>query len=300
MELILVDSITKKFQKDFWSTPFCALEGVSFSINEGEVIGFLGANGAGKTTTLKILFDFIKADQGQVHFSQKLGGSLNRALKHIGYLPERPYFYPHLTGEEFVLYMASLNDISKARAKELMAKWAKRFKIDHALGRMIRGYSKGMLQRIGFVSALVHEPKILILDEPLSGLDPVGRKEFKDVLRELKGEGKTLFFSSHIVSDIEEVCNKVVVLENGKLMYEGLIDTLIDVNANPQYEIKLGKVKEGFALEGLECLDKDRSIYQINGPKNDVLRKLLEQGVEIDFLTPFRPSLEEIIYKIRS
>lgn len=300
--MIIVDQITKKFKKDFWAAPVTALDNVSFSINESEVIGFLGANGAGKTTSIKGIFNFIKLDSGKIIFKGKLGNNLNEALNRTGYLPERPYFYPHLTGEEFVLYMAQLNNVKKTDAIVRLNSWANRFKLDHALKRKIHGYSKGMLQRIGFISILVHNPDLLILDEPLSGLDPIGRKEFKDVFRELAREGKTLFFSSHIVSDIEEVCKKVVVLETGRLLYEGEIRDLVLDHSSVFYEIGLEGGEEINSFQGLEFIEKrvHHNIYKITQDKDEVIKKITESGLRIENLTAIRPTLEEIIYKIRS
>ncbi len=299
--MISLCNVTKTFRKDFWSPSFTALDNVSFTIGEGEAIGFLGANGAGKTTALKILFDFIKPNSGKVEFSGTAGKNLSEALGRIGYLPERPYFYPHLTGAEFVHYMGELTDVSKSDRVQRMQYWAERFKIDHALGRMIRGYSKGMLQRIGFVSILVHNPDILILDEPLSGLDPIGRKELKDVLREIAKLGKTVFFSSHIVSDIEEVCKKVVVLEKGALLYEGDIESLLSEHDSKVYELKIRTFAEKLKLENEVFYEKlyDLHIHRIDGFVSENVARVLSSGAEIYSLNPLRPSLEQIIYKIR-
>ena len=300
--MISLNNITKTFKKDFWSPTFTALDKVSFNIGEGESIGFLGANGAGKTTSLKILFDFIKPDSGSIEFSGNAGRNLSEALKRIGYLPERPYFYPHLTGAEFVHYMGELTDVSKVDREQRMKYWSERFKIDHAMGRMIRGYSKGMLQRIGFVSILIHNPEILILDEPLSGLDPVGRKELKDVLKEIAKLGKTVFFSSHIVSDIEEVCKKVVVLEKGALLYEGDIEKLLTEHDSKVYELKLKFSGERIQLDNAVFYDKvhDLHTYHIDNFVKENIYKVIAEGAEIYSLNPLRPSLEQIIYKIRS
>lgn len=300
--MISLCGVTKTFRKDFWSPSFTALDNVSFSIGEGEAIGFLGANGAGKTTALKILFDFIKPDSGRVEFNGTAGKNLSEALGRIGYLPERPYFYPHLTGAEFVHYMGELTDVSRVDRIQRMQYWAERFKIDHALGRMIRGYSKGMLQRIGFVSILVHNPDILILDEPLSGLDPVGRKELKDVLREIAKLGKTVFFSSHIVSDIEEVCKKVVVLEKGALLYEGDIEKLLSEHDTRVYELKIRSSAEKMKLKNEVFYEKlyDLHVHHIDGSINHNVEAVLSSSAEIYSLNPLRPSLEQIIYNIRS
>ena len=225
--MISFEHITKTFKPDFWAKGFMALDHVNFSIPEGKIVGFLGANGAGKTTSLKILMGFIRATKGKVHFSEKLGKTKREILSQIGYMPERPYFYPHLTGSEFIHYLAHLCDVKNSDLKNRKKYWGEALKIDFAFERKIRSYSKGMLQRLGFLVSLIHDPKIIIMDEPLSGLDPIGRKEFKDAIIKVNKEGKTVFFSSHIVPDVEEVCETVIFLEKGKRIYEGSIDDLI-------------------------------------------------------------------------
>lgn len=294
-------NVTKTFKKDFWAQPFYALNDVSFEIPGSSMVGFLGANGAGKTTSLKILMEFIKADSGDVIFSQRLGGNLYNALSKIGYLPERPYFYPHLTGQEFAELMGKLSNVPQFELKQRIKKWAQHLSIDHALNRQIRSYSKGMLQRIGFVSVLLHDPEMLILDEPLSGLDPVGRKEIKDVMRQLKSEGKTIFFSSHIVSDIEETCRHVVVLEKGRCIYNGEIERLLNENRSSGVEITYN----GEKLKNINCeilhQDGHHHLLRVSEEqKNNVLRELIDQAADIRKIEPSRTSLEEIIYKIKS
>lgn len=294
-------NVTKTFRKDFWAKPFYALRNVSFEIPEACMVGFLGANGAGKTTSLKILMQFIKSDSGEVVFSSKMGGSLFKALSQIGYLPERPYFYPHLTGQEFTEYMGKLSDVPNTILKDRIKYWSKLLSIDHALNRPINGYSKGMLQRIGFVAVLLHDPGLLILDEPLSGLDPVGRKEIKDVLRRLKLEGKTIFFSSHIVSDIEETCRYAVVLEQGACIYNGEIEKLLNQNRKSGYEITYRGNEESISESEVIHRDNGINIIKVSEEnKNIVIRNLLERKIDITNLEPSRMSLEEIIYKIKS
>lgn len=294
-------NVTKTFQKDFWAQPFKALDNVSFKIPQASMVGFLGANGAGKTTSLKILMEFIKPNSGEVHFSSELGGGLFQALSKIGYLPERPYFYPHLTGQEFAELMGQLSNVPKPLLKERIKIWSKQLNIDHALNRQIRGYSKGMLQRIGFVTVLLHDPQMLILDEPLSGLDPVGRKEIKDVMRKLNYEGKTVFFSSHIVSDIEETCSDVVVLENGQCIYNGEIEKLLDENRSSGYEFTYsGEALQSVPFEKLNASSKIWTIRTSESHKNQALQEIIERGYDLRKVELSRVSLEEIIYKIKS
>jgi len=296
-------NVTKKFRNDFWEKSFYALDDVSFKINPGEITGFLGSNGAGKTTSIKIIMGFIKNDSGDIVFDKNLGTSRSDIFSNVGFFPERPFFYPHLTGREFVTYISTLNGLDRKTISQGIHHWTERMQIAHAIDRKIRGYSKGMLQRLGFATTLIKKPKLLILDEPLAGLDPIGRKEFKDVMIDLHKEGVTIFFSSHIVSDVEEICSKVVVLEKGRLLYDGRIDNLIENNAELSYQIKCKNV-ESFECNSKECvLTKtvgDIWLLEIVGSKKDeYLKKLLNKNIEIISFSPIRPNLEEIVYKIK-
>ena len=280
-------NITKKFRNNFWEKEFLALDNVSFKISQGDLVGFLGANGAGKTTLIKSLMDFSKQTSGEIHFDKCLGHTALEIKSNLGYLPERAYLYQHLTGREFLQYAGSLNNISKEKLSLLIKNWSEKIQIDYALDRLIRGYSKGMQQRLGFISALIHEPKFLILDEPLSGLDPIGRKEFKAIMKELNQSGTTIFFSSHIVSDVEEICNQVVFIEKGKLIYTGSIDEIILKNSNDDYIVR-------FIKNGTIVSEKIKE-----SDKNQFLSKLMAENINILEIEKEKPTLEEIIYKIK-
>jgi ABC-2 type transport system ATP-binding protein len=301
--MIKFNNITKKFKTDFYAQPFVALDDVSFSVPEGSMVGFLGANGAGKTTSLKVIMDFIRPTSGEVEFSSTLGRDKFEAYKNIGFLPERPYFYPNLTGDEFLEFMGTLSEVPKNIIKDRVKFWSPRFKIDHALKRELKTYSKGMLQRIGFLATILHEPKMIILDEPLSGLDPIGRKELKDVIVEVHKEGKTVFFSSHIVPDIEEICDRVIFLKEGKLVYDGSVQALIGQNTNPNYEVKFiapSVVDIKTNLKILNEFSEGLKVAQVSSSdRNQLLRELLEKNIEVVGIDLIRPSLEEIFYQTR-
>ncbi|MBF0361421.1 MAG: ABC transporter ATP-binding protein [Oligoflexia bacterium] len=281
--------ISKKFKTDFWSKSFYALNGVAFKVSEGEITGFLGANGAGKTTLIKILMGFIFATSGSIEFDEKLGKNRREIFSKIGLLPERPYFYPYLTGREFVYYLGSLNDVKKSDLEERLIYWSKRMGIVDALDRKLKTYSKGMLQRLGLITTIIHEPKLVILDEPLSGLDPIGRKELKDAIVEINKKGSTVFFSSHIVPDVEEICKNVVFLEKGKLLYNGPIDDIIEKNVKPSYIIKYFNGTEVVRVE-VQNKDKEKLIQDL----------LVDSNNKILTVEKFKVSLEEIFYKIRT
>jgi len=296
-----VRNISKKFKPDFWKSDFTALDRVSFRVEKGDIVGFLGANGAGKTTLLKIILGFITPTQGEIIFDSSLS-KLKSPFEKIGYMPERPYYYGNLSGLEFLEYCGQLNNLSAKKLDEQIKKWTKILKIDHALDRKISSYSKGMLQRLGFSSALLHDPELIILDEPLSGLDPIGRKDFKDILVELNKRGVTVFFSSHIVSDVEEVCRHVVVLQQGELIFSGEIKKIISDNSEDSFLITVASntsVEEKYSSFAQQRNAEGVRFSIAIDQKNNFLRDCVEFGGEVISLTRERKTLEEVIYKLR-
>lgn len=296
-----ISGVSKSFQIDFWKKDFIALSGVSFSVEKSDIVGFLGANGAGKTTLLKILLGFVSPSAGSVSFSEELTKN-GTPFEKIGYMPERPYYYTNLTGQEFLEFCGKLSGLNKSELCSQIKYWSERLKIAYALDRKIQSYSKGMLQRLGFASTLLHRPKLLVLDEPLSGLDPIGRRDFKKILLELNQEGITIFFSSHIVSDIEEICKSVVVLEAGKMVYSGNIKRLLDTSEEMYVEIVVeknekihSKFRDYFRYEVSEGLN-----FKI--PKNlqkEFIQTSIELNLNISSLYHNRKTLEEVIYSFK-
>lgn len=278
-------NVNKVFKSDLLQKPFVALKDLNFKVEENTIVGFLGANGAGKTTSLKIAMDFIRPSSGEVVF-HALGKTRKEIFSNIGFLPERPYFYPHLSGRDFCFYMGSLSGMTKKEIKIQVEKWSSEFNIAFALDREIKTYSKGMLQRIGFLATLLHDPKLIILDEPLSGVDPIGRKELKDIITRVHKLGKTIFFSSHIVSDLEEICSNVIFMKEGQLVYQGRVDDIINKNIKPESIIRYD---DGINYYNLILSDND---------KNQKIKKLLDDGMNIISITQDRPSLEKIFYNV--
>lgn len=193
-----------------------ALQGLSFSVGRGEVFGFLGPNGAGKTTTIKILMGLIKPTSGQTRIMGHDAGS-PAANRHIGFLAENPAFYDYLTGAEYLAFTAKTFGMPEAETPAKIEETLKLLELWDARKRPLRSYSKGMVQRLGLAQALIHDPEVYVLDEPMSGLDPIGRALVKEVIVDLRKRGKCIFFSTHITSDVETVCDRVGIIVNGKL-----------------------------------------------------------------------------------
>ncbi len=203
-----------------------ALQGLSLAVAPGEVFGFLGPNGAGKSTTIKVLLGLIKPDSG----SASIGGldvARPETRRNIGYLPENPYFYDYLSASELLWFGARTSGLSDSQAQKRIPELLDQVGLTQAAGRPLRTYSKGMVQRAGLAFALVHNPDVVVLDEPMSGLDPLGRKLVVDIILDLKARGKTVFFSSHILSDAERLCDRAGIIVSGKLRCCGSMNELL-------------------------------------------------------------------------
>lgn len=219
MKILEVSQITKKFKTDFYKKPQNVLNGISFNVDEGQFVGFIGPNGAGKTTTLKCILEFAFIDSGSVLF---FGENLNlKSRSRIGFLPERPFFQDFLTGTEFLKLHWNLSGKPANLFQSRSAIVLEQVKLSHAKDKKLKEYSKGMLQRIGIAQALIAEPEFLILDEPMSGLDPDGRILIKQILKSLKEKKLTILMSSHLLEDIEELCDHLVVVHSGVVEYAG-------------------------------------------------------------------------------
>src|SRR6185369_12401624 len=227
MPIIEINNLTKDYEVGFWrKRKVRALDGLSLTVEPHQIFGFLGANGAGKTTTLKLLMRLIFPTSGSARILDRDISDVSMHAR-IGYLPENPYFYDYLTAREFLNFCGELFGLDKttrtARAEQLLG----RVNLDRkSWDRQLRKFSKGMLQRVGLAQALVNDPEIVFLDEPMSGLDPVGRREVRDLIAALRSEGKTVFMCSHILSDIEVLCDSVAILKGGRVARSGSLDEL--------------------------------------------------------------------------
>jgi ABC-2 type transport system ATP-binding protein len=228
---IEIENLTKEYPYGFLHLKKkTSLEGLNMQVEKGEVFGFIGPNGAGKSTTIKLLMSLIFPTAGSARI---LGKSIDDMEMHrdIGYLPEQPYFYDYLTAAEVLDYFARFYDLTAADRRERVQRMLRKVGLETAGKIQLRKYSKGMLQRVGLAQAILHDPKVVILDEPMSGLDPVGRREVRDIILELKRAGKTVMFSTHILSDAEMLCDRVGVIVGGKLRGVGAPETLVDMKA---------------------------------------------------------------------
>jgi ABC-2 type transport system ATP-binding protein len=222
-----IQGLSKTFSVGFWSKrPRCVLKPLNLTVEEGEVFGYLGPNGAGKTTTLKLLMGLVYPTTGTARI---FGHSIDdpRAKVNIGFSPEQPYFYDYLTAQELLEYYAQLSGVPARERVKRAAASLTRVGLKDIDRLQLRKFSKGMLQRVALAQAIVHDPKFLFLDEPMSGLDPIGRREVRDLIQELKDEGKTIFFSTHILSDAETLCDRVAVLNRGELKGIGVVRELL-------------------------------------------------------------------------
>jgi ABC-2 type transport system ATP-binding protein len=224
--VLRIENLYKAFRGGFIPRRKEILRGVSLSVDPGEIFGYLGPNGAGKTTTLKCVLGLIFPDRGRIEIFGRPHLSL-QGKERLGYLPENPYFYDHLTGREFLDFYGRLFRLKKKEREEKIKSLLRLVGMERARDLQLRKFSRGMLQRIGLAQALINDPEILFLDEPLGGLDPLGRKEIRDIILELRREGKTVFLCSHILQDIEMICDRVAIIVSGKVISQGALQDLI-------------------------------------------------------------------------
>ena len=221
-----IDNLYKAFKVGFIPKKREILKGVSLSVAAGEIFGYLGPNGAGKTTTLKCVLALIFPDRGKVTIFGHPPLAA-KARENLGYLPENPYFYDYLTAAEFLDFYAQLFGLRKKDKEEKIATLLRLVGMEKARDLQLRKFSRGMLQRVGLAQALINDPALLFLDEPLGGLDPLGRKDLRDIIVRLKQEGKTIFLCSHILQDIEMICDRVAIIVGGRVISQGALESLI-------------------------------------------------------------------------
>jgi ABC-2 type transport system ATP-binding protein len=226
MDAIRTEQLTKKYDLGWRKGKLLALEKLNLRVREGEVYGLLGPNGSGKSTTLKLVLDLVVPTEGNAWIFDVPCTKVVSRL-HVGFLPENPYFYRYLTGTETLEFYGKLCGMRGAALRQRIDELLDLVGLNRARDRRLAGYSKGMLQRIGLAQALIHDPKLLLLDEPTAGVDPIGSKDIRDLILRLKGMGKTVLLSSHLLSQVQDVCDRIGVLNRGQMILEGDVQTLI-------------------------------------------------------------------------
>jgi ABC-2 type transport system ATP-binding protein len=306
MDAIRTEALTKHFPIGFWRPrPYVALHPLTLAVGHGEVFGFLGPNGAGKTTTLKLLMQLVFPTSGAAEILGKPVGDPS-TKRRIGYLPENPYFYDYLSAEELLTYFAGLFGYRAAdraaRAKALLDEVG----IGAERRMALRKYSKGMVQRVGIAQALINDPEVVFLDEPMSGLDPLGRREVRELILRLRAKGCTVFFSSHVLSDAEALCSRVAILAGGRLVASGALADIRALDARGWDMVVYGL--EAQALETLtrrgrvtRATDIGGGRYSLELPLTEephiLLSELAPSGVRLISVHPLRDSLEDFFVK---
>ncbi len=298
MDVLELTGVAKSYRTHLSLRKYWILRDLSLSVREGEIFGFIGTNGAGKTTTIKLALGLIFPDRGSIRL---FGEDAREAgpRRSLGFLPENPYFYDYLTGEEFLDFHARLFGLDAAARRRRVGELLERVGLANRGDRQLRHYSKGMLQRIGLAQALINDPDLVILDEPMSGLDPIGRREVRDIILDLKARGKTVFFSTHILSDTEMICDRVGLLVRGSLKAVGAIDDLVAREVR-FWEVALRGLKDGGLPCGRVVSRRDDQVL-VRVESQEDLRRVLSlangHGTTLLSVTPARQSLEDLFIR---
>ncbi|MDH4230098.1 MAG: ABC transporter ATP-binding protein [Nitrospirota bacterium] len=291
---ILLENVGKSFRQGFWMRSSEVVKRVSLKVSAGSLFGYLGHNGAGKTTTIKMLLGLIEPSHGKVSVWGGNPASVG-VRRRVGYLPEQPYFYDYLTAREFLAFHAELAGVPHGEQAGRIAELFDWVGLEGVGNVTLSRFSKGMQQRIGLAQALVGDPDLVILDEPMSGLDPVGRKQVRDIMLELKRRGKTVFFSTHILADAEAVCDQVAILVKGEIRCTGRLADLLAPKITEVEVVALG-LPDGFAVEGvlLSRRDDGQHMRVSDASIGALLQKVLAAGGRVVSVTPHRETLEEL------
>jgi len=293
------ESLSKTFRVGFLARKVRAVSDLSFEVRQGEIFGLLGPNGAGKTTTLKMLLGFVRPTSGAAFVGNARAGTLE-ARRNLGYLPENPALYEFLRGDEYLVLAGRLLGLSRADARAQAKSLLEKVGLAGRADRPVRRFSKGMVQRLGLAQALIGDPRTVVLDEPMSGLDPIGRKDVRDLILGLRAEGRTVLFSTHILSDVESICDRVGIVVDGKLTDCGALTDLVAPGARA-VELVLEnlpqELEEAFRAKGAQALKRDRGTvltFRDEAAAREALRAAVEASAVVGSLTPHRRSLEEL------
>ena len=306
MHAIRTEALTKHYRIGFWrSRPYVALDGLTLDVREGEVFGFLGPNGAGKTTTLKLLMQLIYPTSGHAEILGRPVGDVG-VRRRIGYLPENPYFYDYLTAEELLAYFAALFGYRGSERRRRAARLLDDVGIGAERRLQLRKFSKGMLQRVGIAQAILNDPEVVFFDEPMSGLDPLGRREIRELILRLRDRGCTVFFSSHVLADAEALCSRVAVLAGGRLAALGELSDLMAFQVRGWELVVAGLT--GSALDWAQrtglvvratVLGEGRYALELplTAAPEHVLAQIVAQGAQLVALNPVRETLEDFFVR---
>ena len=296
MSAIQIENFSKEFHLGFRMRRILAVKDLSFTVEEGEIFGFIGPNGAGKTTTLKALVGLISPTRGKITI---LGRDVReaRSRQHLGFLPEEPYFYRYLKGREFLHFYGQLFGLPLSFRCRRIDEMLELVGMKEAADLPLRKYSKGMLQRIGLAQALINDPILVILDEPMSGLDPVGRSQIRQIILHLKEQGKSVLFSSHILADVEMICDRVALIVRGELRQVGALNSFYP-GGTREIEIVAARVSvDPLRRAGFDAVDLDGSVLvrvKDEEARDRAISEILAQKGQILSVIPQRESLEDV------
>lgn len=302
--ILEIIGVKKTFRIGFARKVVEAVRGIDFTVQAGEIFGFLGPNGAGKTTTIKMVMDLIRPNHGEIRLFGRKPSHLEARGK-VGYLPEQPYFHDYLKPMELLDFFGQLHGLKSSVRRKRAQDLIERVGLGHAADRTLRRYSKGMLQRFGMAQALIADPELVILDEPLGGLDPIGRKELKDIIAELRKAGKTVFFSSHILADIELLCDKIAMVNKGRLIYTGPTRDFLQGGQREVEIVAAGVTPEiRQAIQTLSFAQEDYGervkILCHTDRADEVVAFLVRGEARVESVVPRSETLEEIFVKTAS
>ncbi len=297
--VLRIEDLHKTFHIGFFRKKVPAVRGIGLEVHRGEIFGLLGPNGAGKTTTIKMILRLVFPDRGTIElFGERNAG--RSAMARLGYMPENPYIYQYLKPLEFLDLCGRLTSMSDKERTRRCPELLERVGLSHALDRPIGKFSKGMMQRIGIAQALLHDPELLILDEPMSGLDPIGRKEVRDLIIEQRQAKKTILFTSHILSDVELLCDRVGILNAGRMSHYGRLETLLEES---RVEIELADVGEELSARlaeralALRKLEGRTHVTVAKDGVEPILALALEAKARVVAVTPGRETLENLFVR---
>jgi ABC-2 type transport system ATP-binding protein len=300
-DVLQVDDLHKTFHVGFWRKRVEAVRGVSFAVREGETFGLLGPNGAGKTTTLKAILRLIHPDRGAIAL---FGAPLvTGTMRRLGYMPENPYVYQYLRAPEFLDLCGRLLSLDAATRRRRTEEMLALVGLTHAVDRPIGRFSKGMLQRVGLAQALLHDPELLILDEPMSGLDPIGRRQVREIILAERARGKTLIFTSHVLSDVELLCDRIAIVNRGEVVARGTLDELLRREVR-RVRIALADVspalQQRLVARGLTVRAQPHALHlTIEGDQgvSPLLAEVLAAGATVREVEPERETLEDLFVR---